>query len=60
MSISIIVFTVFITLKLIGISPVVYWGWWIVFSPLWVFGLMQAFYIIVRNILEWIWEREGV
>ena len=28
---------IFITLKIIGVEPVVGWPWWIVLSPLWIY-----------------------
>ena len=28
---------IFITLKIIGVEPVVGWSWWLVLSPLWIY-----------------------
>jgi hypothetical protein len=38
---------IFITLKIIGVEPVVGWPWWIVLSPLWIYIGMLAIMALV-------------
>lgn len=52
-----IVFAIFLTLKLIGISPVADWSWWWVTCPLWAPAILVLVIFVIYmllNIKDWI------
>jgi hypothetical protein len=56
LGIGMILFLIFLTLKLAEIGPVQYWSWWWVFAPLWIplavvvliIGMVGIFYLMKR------------
>jgi hypothetical protein len=43
---------VFITLKLLGISQVAAWSWWLVFSPIWIIPLFLVVIVLLLAVFS--------
>ena len=44
---------VLVTLKIIGVEPVVGWSWWIVLSPLWIYiGVLVIVVLVAKCIVK--------
>ena len=53
-SLSVVVFMIFLVLKLSGVGMVATWSWWWVVSPLWIYGGLWILLLVLMFILMYI------
>ena len=49
---------VLVTLKIIGVEPVVSWSWWLVLAPLWIYIGALAFMALLASCVKSNKEKE--